>query len=233
MLQRFHNETTSFELCIDEVGRGCLFGRAYIACVVLPKEPALFDGSDIKDSKRFTSKKKLTAVAERIRHQAMAYHIAHVEHDVIDEVNILQAVMRGMHECIRECLAQLAAKQGREIAWTTDEVTALIDGNYFTPYRKFDNEKDAIQELPFITVEKGDATYMGIAAASILAKWARDSYIGDLCNEYPLLAERYSLDTNVGYGTAKHLAGIREHGITQWHRRSFGDACKGAVLNPV
>jgi ribonuclease HII len=74
---------------------------------------------------------------------------------------------------------------------------------------------------------------LGIAAASILAKHARDSYITELCKEYPALIERYGLDTNMGYGTAKHLAGIREHGITQWHRRSFGDACKGAVVNAV
>lgn len=229
-LKRFYNDSTAYELCIDEVGRGCLFGRAYIACVVLPKDPGSFDGTDVKDSKKFSSRKKLGRVADRIQNEAFAYHIAFVEHSVIDEVNILQAVMQGMHECIRECLARIEGKIGYPLGWSTD-VSAIIDGNYFNPYRSCTG--GVFTELPFDTVEKGDATYMGIAVASILAKHARDSYITELCTEYPALVDRYGLDTNMGYGTAKHLAGIREQGITQWHRRSFGDACKGGVLNPV
>ena len=264
MLKRFYNDSTAYELCIDEVGRGCLFGRAYIACVVLPKDPGSFDGTDVKDSKKFSSRKKLGRVADRIQNEAFAYHIAFVEHSVIDEVNILQGVMQGMHECIRECLAQIEGKIGRQLEWSTgqetsrvpyplelsngqgtvqetsrvpcpldwsNDVSAIIDGNYFKPYRSCTG--GVFTELPFATVEKGDATYMGIAAASILAKHARDSYITELCTEYPALVDRYGLDTNMGYGTAKHLAGIREHGITQWHRRSFGDACRVAALNPV
>jgi ribonuclease HII len=228
MLRRSHNDAVPFEFCLDEVGRGCLFGRVYIACVVLPKDPDHFDGTDVKDSKRFTSKKKLGTVAERIKREALVWHIAAIEHSVIDEVNILHAVMRGMHECIRECFVKLEAKLG---PCPLSATCALVDGNYFTPYMQLVG--DVLIELPAVTVEKGDATYMGIAAASILAKHARDSYITELCMEYPVLAERYSLDTNMGYGTAKHLAGIREHGITQWHRRSFGEHCKCAILNPV
>jgi ribonuclease HII len=107
---------------------------------------------------------------------------------------------------------------------------AVVDGNYFTPYRAFDKSDDTIHEMPFVTIEQGDAKYMAIAAASILAKTARDEYVIDLCKQNPVLVDRYGLDTNMGYGTKKHLDGIREHGISQWHRRTFGDACKNAPL---
>jgi ribonuclease HII len=80
-------------------------------------------------------------------------------------------------------------------------------------------------QIPHICVESGDNTYASIAAASILAKVSRDEYIGEMCKEYPELNERYDLDNNKGYGTKKHMDGIREHGISKWHRRSFG-ICK-------
>jgi ribonuclease HII len=230
LLTRFYNETTQFELSIDEAGRGCLFGRVYIACVVLPKEPELFDGKDIKDSKKFSSKKKLNEVAEYIKTNALAWHIAYVESDVIDDINILKAVMQGMHECIRNIIEKLKIINN---VVTIDKCMAVIDGNYFTPYHAFDNTDETIHEMHHVTIEQGDAKYMGIAAASILAKNARDNYVLDLCKEYPVLIERYGLDSNMGYGTKKHLEGIRQHGITQWHRRTFGEACKNAIKNDI
>jgi len=89
-----------------------------------------------------------------------------------------------------------------------------------------------MREVPHTTVEQGDGKYTFIAAASILAKNAHDEYILDLCEEYPELIERYGLDTNVGYGTKKHLEGILEHGITQWHRKTY-TRCKNAKLSPL
>jgi ribonuclease HII len=86
LLTRFYNDNTQFELSIDEAGRGCLFGRVYIACVVLPKEPELFDGKDIKDSKKFSSKKKLNEVAEYIKTNALAWHVAYVDSEIVDEL---------------------------------------------------------------------------------------------------------------------------------------------------
>ena len=77
-----------------------------------------------------------------------------------------------------------------------------------------------------------DNTYSFIAAASILAKYEHDKYILELCEQYPELENRYGLKTNVGYGTKKHLDGIREHGISQWHRRSYG-CCKTAPINQL
>lgn len=222
MLRLFHNEHTKYELCIDEVGRGCLFGRAYIACVVLPRDGS-FDGKDIKDSKKFSSKKKIKAVSDYIKEHALFYHISHVEHDLIDTKNILQAVMQGMHECISAISEKINATEKTE----KNELLALIDGNYFKPYLYYNNSTSSIEEFPFITVEKGDATYMGIAAASILAKVARDEYIYKLCEKNPFLKDNFQLHTNMGYGTKAHLEGIQKHGSTNLHRRSF----RGATSN--
>jgi ribonuclease HII len=85
--------------------------------------------------------------------------------------------------------------------------------------------------MEYTTVIGGDNTYCSIAAASILAKWYRDQYIAELCETYPELIERYNLDSNKGYGTKQHINGIKQHGITQWHRRSFG-ICNTSTFNP-
>jgi ribonuclease HII len=218
MLKLFHSDTTNCEICIDEVGRGCLFGRTYVAGVVLPKD-GCFDSADIKDSKKFSSKTKMKKVAEYIKTHALYYHIAYVENDVIDEINILQAVMKGMHECIHNIMNKVGSS---EIPKTCErEFMAIIDGNYFKPYLYYNEESSSIQELPYVTVEKGDSTYVGIAAASILAKVARDDYVIEMCEKYPFLKEQYSLHTNMGYGTKVHIDGIRMHGATNLHRKTF------------
>ena len=230
-LDRFYSPNNKYELSIDEAGRGTLFGRVYIACVVLPKDPKLFSGKDIKDSKKFTSKTKLNDAAEYIKANALAWHIAHIEANVVDDVNILQAVMQGMHECIRETMDRINSDVNDYPCPMTDFI-AVIDGNYFNPYRAFDPTCQTIRELHHVTVEKGDGKYMAIAAASILAKSERDKYMLDLCAKYPILVERYGMDTNMGYGTKIHLAGIQKYGITQWHRRTFG-CCKTANITIV
>jgi ribonuclease HII len=148
-----------------------------------------------------------------------------VENDVIDKINILKSVMRGMHECIRNVLTGLQND--------TKNTLIVVDGNYFTPYCVFDESSQTLREIPAVTVEQGDAKYMGIAAASILAKVARDEYICDLCVQYPVLSERYHLNQNMGYGTKAHMDGIKEHGITQWHRRTFGELCKTAKVSNI
>jgi ribonuclease HII len=226
MLNITYDENNDYEICIDEVGRGCLFGRTYIACVVLPKDGGLFDRKDIKDSKKFTSKKKIKQVSDYIKEHAIYWHIEYINADIIDEINILQAVMRGMHECIRNVLLKI--QENTTTTHSSDpckKIMAIVDGNYFRPYIYFDNDKETMVELPSVTIEKGDANYMGIATASILAKVARDEYIVDLCAEYPILNDHYGFSTNMGYGTKKHMEGIREHGITKWHRKSFSP-CK-------
>jgi ribonuclease HII len=228
-LQLMHNIENDYEICIDEVGRGCLFGRTYIACVILPKDGS-FSGKDVKDSKKFSSKKKIKDVADYIKKNAIYWHVEYVESTIIDEINILQAVMRGMHESIRNTLDYLLTNNKITCVKNT---MAVIDGNYFKPYIWFNPTNEELITLPSVTIEQGDAKYMGIAAASILAKVARDEYIIELCKDYPVLSSRYGLETNMGYGTKKHLDGIKEHGITQWHRRTFGEACKNASINQI
>ena len=88
--------------------------------------------------------------------------------------------------------------------------------------------KTKLEKLKYEMIEGGDNKYTAIAAASILAKVERDKYIASLCEEHPTLAEHYGIDSNKGYGAKRHLDGIKEHGITIWHRRSFG-ICKNFV----
>ena len=161
-------------------------------------------------------------LAEYIKEHAIAWHIEFAEASLIDEINIRQAVLRSMRESIRQVLQKTSS----------DGVMLVVDGNDFPPYMVFDDTTETLREIPSVTVEKGDGTYSFIAAASILAKNAHDEYILDLCEQYPLLKTRYSLHENMGYGTAKHLAGIKNSGITQWHRKTFG-ACKTATMAPI
>jgi len=230
ILTRTFDDLNKYELSIDEAGRGCLFGRVYIACVVLPKIPEQFDGKDIKDSKKFSSKKKLNEVANYIKENAFAWHITYLDQIEVDKLNILKAVMNGMHECIRESVIKI--NNITNIQHNIDDFTAIIDGNYFTPFRKFDEISQRIIEMPSATVIHGDDVYMGIAAASILAKDARDTYISQLCEEYPELSTKYGLNTNMGYGTKTHLDGIREYGITHLHRKTYG-ICKNSSVNEL
>ena len=224
LLPYYHPETKC-EIGIDEAGRGPMFGRLYVAGVVLPKDDS-FDHSQMKDSKKFHSKKKIKEVAEYIKQHSTAWHIHWIEAEMIDKINIRQAVLQGMHECIRKCLEKI----GSPLSATN--YFLLIDGNDFKPYMMFDSDKNEWMEIPHETVEGGDNKYSAIAAASILAKTARDEYILELCEQYPLLKTRYGLETNMGYGTRKHMDAIREHGITQWHRRTYG-ICRDSVVTPV
>lgn len=202
------------EIGVDEVGRGPLFGRVYTAAVILPKD-GVFDHSKMKDSKKFHSKTKIQEIAEYIKEHAIAWSVTFEDEKIIDEINILQATQKSMHSCIKNVLKSVK----------TENIKLLIDGNYFKPYT-VSNETTLKQEkIWHECVEGGDNKYSCIAAASILAKVARDAYIEDLCSKNPELAEHYSLLSNKGYGAKKHIEGIKEHGITIWHRRTFG-ICK-------
>ena len=216
-----YDESNQYEIGVDECARGPMFGRLYVAAAILPKDNS-FRHELMKDSKKIKSKAKMRELSDYIKEHAIAWHIHFVEASVIDEINIRQAVLRGMRESIKQVMIKIGS----------EDVMLVVDGNDFPPYTTFDNETETLREIPSVTVEKGDGTYSFIAAASILAKNAHDEYILELCEQYPLLKTRYSLHENVGYGTAKHMAGIREHGITQWHRKSFG-ACKTAEYSPI
>ena len=233
LLSLTYDSKYKYEIGCDEVGRGPLFGRLYVAAVLLPTDGS-FDGTNIKDSKKFSSKKKIQEVSEYIKKASIAWHIHYIEADIIDDINILQAVYKGMHECIRQMILKIEKIQENDSLKFNvfNDLLLLIDGDRFKPYCMFNPDTQSIQELNHITIEQGDAKMMSIAAASIIAKVEHDQYIENLCKEYPELITRYNIDKNVGYGTKAHLQGIREHGISQWHRKTYG-ICKSVSLNPL
>ena len=208
------------EIGLDEAGRGPLFGRVYSGAVILPKDDK-FDHSKMKDSKKFSSEKKIKEVAEYIKQNAIAWSVQYCDENEIDRYNILKATQMSMHKCVNEIIQTNLFNNTQ-----FKDCLLLVDGNYFTPYMCYINN-DMIS-ISHTCIKGGDNEYSAIAAASILAKVERDKYIEDLCNEHPYLCENYSIDTNKGYGAKKHLDGIKNHGITKWHRKSFG-ICKTFV----
>lgn len=217
-LSLFYSMDNDIEIGIDEAGRGPLFGRLYVAGVILPKDGS-FDYSEIRDSKKITSKKKINILAEYIKQKSISWYIHSIEADEIDEINIRQAVLKAMRECVRQLLTSQTSR---------DNILLLIDGNDFPPYIQYDTALDKMQAIPHVTIPGGDNLYVAIACASILAKTARDEYILELCEQYPDLKTKYGIDKNMGYGTKTHLEGIRTHGITPWHRKTYG-ICKTYV----
>jgi ribonuclease HII len=217
ILKNCYNESPLiYEIGVDEVGRGPLFGRVYTAAVILPKDGS-FDCSMVKDSKKYHSKKKIEEASNYIKDHALSWYISFEDEVTVDTINILQATQLSMHNSIKGIITQESIPIG--------SYSLLIDGNYFNPYTYLNKNTGKIEAIPHTTIEGGDNKYASIAAASILAKVARDAYIAELCINNPTLIEYYSIDSNKGYGAKKHLDGIKEHGITKWHRKSFG-ICK-------
>jgi ribonuclease HII len=173
----------------DEVGRGCLAGPVVASAVILPKN---YQHELLNDSKQLTKEDRL-ALQVDILHDALAWAVAEVSSSEIDSINILNASFKAMHLA----LDKLSVRPE----------FLLIDGNRFKPYG----------EIKFECVIKGDAKYLSIAAASVLAKNYRDELMEKLSVQYP----GYSWHTNVGYPTEEHRDGIRALGITPYHRRSF------------
>ena len=202
MLKAFKNRKL-LEAGIDEAGRGPLFGRVYAAAVILNPELE-YNDKYIKDSKKL-SKKNIDIAESYVKEIALDWSVAYSTEERIDDINILQATQEAMHKA----LDNLSIKPEY----------LLVDGNYFLPYTI--NKKNIKAEC----VVSGDDTYYSIAAASILAKTARDRYIENLCNENPELNEYYSIGTNKGYGAKIHINGIKKYGISKWHRKTFG-ICK-------
>lgn len=210
-LEIFYNENPDcLEIGIDEVGRGPMLGRVYTAAVILPKDGS-FDHSKMKDSKKFHSKKKIKEASEYIKENAIAWNIQWESETVIDDINIRNATLNAMHKAIQNIYDK------------TKSTLLLVDGNDFKPFVVVIN--NMFEQVPHICIEGGDNKYSSIAAASILAKVARDEYIDELCSNNAYLQERYDLHNNKGYGTKKHMDGIRQHGISEWHRKTFG-ICK-------
>jgi len=227
LLKKFYNEDENIiEIGVDEAGRGPLFGRVYTAAVILPKDDT-FNHSLVKDSKKFHSKKKIEEVADYIKENALAWAVEYEDEQIIDEINILQATQSAMHKGIKNVLSQLSKDNYHNYhnLQNCDNILLLVDGNYFNPFTILNKDKTKLEIIKYEMIEGGDNKYTSIAAASILAKVERDRYIEQLCEENQELVEHYGIDSNKGYGSKTHMDGIKKHGITKWHRKTFG-ICK-------
>ena len=222
----FNTNPLDIELGIDEAGRGPMFGRVYAAAVVLPKDNT-FQHEDMKDSKRFHSEKKINEVADYIKKNAVCWSVCYLDETVIDTINIRQATLKAMHMCVKDILDKL-----HKLNQCYNLSLVLVDGNDFKPYMYLNPQTNACEQLNHICIEGGDNKYTCIAAASILAKVERDLYIKKICEEHPDLVEKYQIDKNKGYGTKHHLDGIRKHGISPWHRKTYG-LCKNYANSSI
>ena len=188
MLERFLIEGR-IEAGCDEAGRGCLAGPVTAAAVILPEN---FSNDVLNDSKQLTERQR-DALRPIIEREAVAWAVAFVSPQEIDEINILKASFLAMHRAV-------AALKVRPEA-------LLIDGNRFTPYAG----------IPHTCIVKGDGKMMSIAAASVLAKTHRDEYMRHIATEYP----QYGWEVNKGYPTKAHREAIARFGTTVYHRASF------------
>ena len=184
----------------DEAGRGPLAGAVFAAAVILDPErvESVPEFAWLNDSKQLTDKQRY-ALRPVIEREAVSWAVVEVSPQEIDEKNILQCSILGM----QRALAQLSV-QPQHI---------LVDGNKWKPYVP----EGGLLEIPATTVVHGDATYLSIAAASVLAKTYRDDYMLRLHGQYP----QYGWDRNKGYPTAEHYAALRQYGPTPYHRMSF------------
>lgn len=203
MLAPLFNQDGLVEAGCDEAGRGCLAGPVFAAAVVLPPN---YENELLNDSKQLSAKKRY-ALREQIERDAIAWAVGVVSNDEIDEINILNASILAMHRA----LDQLKVRPEY----------IIIDGNRFKPYEEGCGQRvpgDKVEHpLPSTTIVKGDGKYLSIAAASILAKTYRDDCMKELHAKYPY----YGWDHNAGYPTKEHREGIKEHGLTPYHRKSF------------
>jgi ribonuclease HII len=182
----YHNLT---EAGCDEAGRGCLAGPVVAAAVILPKN---FKHPVLNDSKKLSAKQRME-LKDEIINSAIAWKVAFIDSNQIDEMNILRASIKAMH------LAVEGLKKKPQFL--------LIDGNRFIPYK----------EIKYKTIVKGDGLYFSIAAASVLAKTFRDEYMEKIHYEYPV----YGWNRNKGYPTTFHREALLKYGISPYHRKSF------------
>ena len=184
----------------DEAGRGPLAGSVFCAAVILDPERVkdIPEFAWLNDSKQLTEHQR-EALRPVIEREAVSWAVEEVSAQEIDERNILQCSILGM----QRALDQLSVRPQH----------ILVDGNKWKPYVP----EGELLEIPATTVVHGDATYMSIAAASVLAKTHRDEYMLRLHQAYP----QYGWDTNKGYPTAAHYEAIKRFGVTSYHRLTF------------
>ena len=184
---------------IDEAGRGPLAGPVVLACVVMPKE-SMIEG--VNDSKKVAEKKR-EKLYEEIINEAIAYGVGIISQEEIDRINILNATKEGLTTAIKEMEKDLKEKQR---GFEKPDII-LVDA-----LTKIDTD-----HIPYRSIIKGDAKSYSIAAASIIAKVTRDRIMRQWAEVYPM----YGFEKHKGYGTAAHIAAIKEYGLCPLHRRSF------------
>jgi ribonuclease HII len=173
----------------DEAGRGCLAGPVTAAAVILPEN---FENKILNDSKQLSEKAR-AQLRPIIEEQAVSFAVTHLEPLVIDEINILNASIKAMQDSI--------------LKLNPKPEYIIVDGNRFKP----------VLDIPHSCIIKGDAKFMSIAAASVLAKTYRDEYMNRIHEEFPM----YNWKQNKGYPTQEHREAIRKYGVTKYHRMSF------------
>ena len=190
MLKPHYLPASIHEAGCDEAGRGCLAGSVYAAAVIFAPD---YTNEELNDSKQLTAKRRY-ALREIIERDALAWALGIVTAEEIDRINILNASILAMHRALDSLTIR------------PDHI--IVDGNRFKPYGT----------TPHTTIVKGDAKFLSIAAASILAKTYRDDYMHALHSEFPY----YGWDRNAGYPTREHRAALAEHGPSPYHRLTFG-----------
>lgn len=193
-LKRFMIENITEAGC-DEAGRGCLCGPVSCAAVILPPD---FNSDELNDSKQLSASAR-ERLRLKIETEALAWAVVMVDAEEIDRINILNASIAGMHRAIDRLKIR------------PDHI--LVDGNRFRPYL----DPGRLIDIPHHTVVKGDAIYMSIAAASILAKTHRDELMRKYAEQFP----GYGWESNMGYPTKIHYEAIRLKGATLIHRKTF------------
>lgn len=197
-----HHDDDCVEFGVDEVGRGCLFGPVCTCCVYVPNDVVIPTDLKIRDSKKTTPRQR-EKIMEFLRNTPeIKYNVCLIDNNRIDEVNILQATYDGMHKSISEM--------------GIEPEHLVIDGNRFRIYQ---NKSGEI--IPHCCVKQADDKYLHVSIAANIAKYTRDKWISTICEENPVLNEYYSMGSNKGYGTKAHMTGIKEYGITKYHRTSF------------
>nr|WP_294934411.1 ribonuclease HII [uncultured Flavobacterium sp.] len=179
----------ALEAGTDEAGRGCLAGPVTAAAVILPDN---FFSKQLNDSKQLSEKTREN-LKPLIEKEAITFHVVHLDPLIIDEINILNASIKAMQECV--------------VNLNPLPEYVIVDGNRFKP----------ITNIPHSCIIKGDSKYLSIAAASVLAKTYRDAYMEKIHEEFPM----YNWKQNKGYPTAEHREAIRKYGVTKYHRMSF------------
>lgn len=188
MLKKYYKNII-LEAGTDEAGRGCLAGPVTAAAIILPED---FKNILLNDSKQLSEKNREILKPILIT-ECVSYAITHLEPTIIDEINILNAAIKAMQDCV--------------LKLNPTPKNIIVDGNRFKP----------MTNIPHDCIVKGDSKYMSIAAASVLAKTARDEYMNQIHEEFPM----YNWKKNKGYPTKEHREAIKNYGVTPYHRLSF------------